>query len=87
MFKETPDGQTHSYNDGCGEPAHNYHQTPCVPHGVFVCSLCNPQGVMTTSEEMRESIIKYERDILLAYTPVDTVEWHTALEEIGRAHV
>ena len=25
-FKDTPDGQTHSYNDGCGEPAHN--QTP-----------------------------------------------------------
>lgn len=23
MFKESPEGQTHSYNDGCGEPAHN----------------------------------------------------------------
>lgn len=23
MFKDTPDGQTHSFNDGCGEPAHN----------------------------------------------------------------
>ena len=22
-FKDTPDGQTHSFNDGCGEPAHN----------------------------------------------------------------
>ena len=25
-FHDTPDGQTHSYNDGCGEPEHN--QTP-----------------------------------------------------------
>ena len=23
MFKETKEGQTHSFNDGCGEPAHN----------------------------------------------------------------
>lgn len=23
MFKETPEGQTHSFNDGCGEPEHN----------------------------------------------------------------
>src|SRR3990167_1824985 len=23
MFKETPEGQTHSENDGCGEPKHN----------------------------------------------------------------
>lgn len=23
MFKETKEGQTHSYNDGCGEPEHN----------------------------------------------------------------
>jgi len=23
MFKDTPEGQTHSMNDGCGEPAHN----------------------------------------------------------------
>ena len=22
-FKDLPEGQTHSYNDGCGEPAHN----------------------------------------------------------------
>ena len=22
-FKDTPDGQTHFYNDGCGEPEHN----------------------------------------------------------------
>lgn len=23
MFKDTKNGETHSYNDGCGEPAHN----------------------------------------------------------------
>ena len=23
MFQESKDGQTHSFNDGCGEPAHN----------------------------------------------------------------
>lgn len=23
MFKDTSSGTTHSYNDGCGEPAHN----------------------------------------------------------------
>ena len=23
MFKDTKEGKTHSYNDGCGEPAHN----------------------------------------------------------------
>jgi hypothetical protein len=23
MFKESPEGQTHSWNDGCGEPEHN----------------------------------------------------------------
>lgn len=23
MFKDTEEGQTHSFNDGCGEPAHN----------------------------------------------------------------
>lgn len=23
MFEDLPEGQTHSYNDGCGEPAHN----------------------------------------------------------------
>ena len=23
MFKDTPDGQTHSHNDGCGMPEHN----------------------------------------------------------------
>lgn len=23
MFKDTKEGETHSYNDGCGEPAHN----------------------------------------------------------------
>jgi len=23
MFKENQEGQTHSYGDGCGEPAHN----------------------------------------------------------------
>ncbi len=23
MFKDTKDGQTHYYGDGCGEPAHN----------------------------------------------------------------
>ena len=23
MFKDTKEGQTHSYNDGCGEPEHN----------------------------------------------------------------
>lgn len=23
MFKDTKQGETHSYNDGCGEPAHN----------------------------------------------------------------
>lgn len=23
MIKDTPQGQTHSFNDGCGEPAHN----------------------------------------------------------------
>jgi hypothetical protein len=22
-FRDTPDGQTHSFNDGCGEPLHN----------------------------------------------------------------
>lgn len=22
-FKDTKDGQTHSFNDGCGEPEHN----------------------------------------------------------------
>ena len=26
--KDTPDGTTHSYNDGCGEPAHNPVQKP-----------------------------------------------------------
>lgn len=24
MFKDTKEGKTHSYNDGCGEPAHNH---------------------------------------------------------------
>ena len=23
MFKDTKEGQTHSFNDGCGEPEHN----------------------------------------------------------------
>ena len=27
MFKETKEGQTHSFNDGCGEPAHNCRHT------------------------------------------------------------
>ena len=26
MIKETPEGKTHSYQDGCGEEAHNF---PC----------------------------------------------------------
>lgn len=26
MFKDTHEGQTHSYNDGCDEPAHNFMQ-------------------------------------------------------------
>jgi len=28
MFKDTKEGQTHSYNDGCGEPAHNSPEQP-----------------------------------------------------------
>jgi len=24
MMKDTPEGQTHSFNDGCGDPAHNF---------------------------------------------------------------
>ena len=31
MFKDTPEGKTHSYGDGCGEPEHN--QNRC-------CILC-----------------------------------------------
>src|SRR3990167_111949 len=27
MFKETEEGKTHSFNDGCGEPAHNSEET------------------------------------------------------------
>ena len=28
MFKETNDGQTHSFNDGCGMPEHNNMKLP-----------------------------------------------------------
>lgn len=31
-FEDTTDGQTHSYNDGCGEKAHNKpHNPPAFP--------------------------------------------------------
>jgi len=30
MFKDTKEGETHSYNDGCGEPAHN----PKLPQNI-----------------------------------------------------
>ena len=29
MFKESKEGQTHSWNDGCGEPAHNQRSAEC----------------------------------------------------------
>jgi hypothetical protein len=32
MFKDTKEGETHSYNDGCGEPAHN----PKLPQHIEV---------------------------------------------------
>lgn len=28
MFQDLPEGQTHSFNDGCGEPAHNAPENP-----------------------------------------------------------
>ena len=34
MFKDTKEGETHSYNDGCGEPAHN----PKLPQHIEAVS-------------------------------------------------
>lgn len=36
MFKEKPDGQTHHYNDGCGEKEHNCGHANC---GTSQCDI------------------------------------------------
>ena len=33
MFKELPEGQTHSYGDGCGDKNHNKFCKDCMAHG------------------------------------------------------
>ena len=42
MFKDLPEGQTHSYNDGCGDPAHNMNIKGC-PH--LSCLVYHKDGV------------------------------------------
>ena len=50
MFKDTKDGQTHSQNDGCGEPAHNKTKkekpipSALVNNPLFEKSHKNPKG-------------------------------------------
>lgn len=52
MFKELPEGQTHSFNDGCGEKEHNCacKLASCLvncsrshTHKTFSCDVCVPK--------------------------------------------
>ncbi len=52
MMKDTPEGTTHYFNDGCGEPAHNCgcNEMSCKvgckrnhTHKTFSCHICNPK--------------------------------------------
>ena len=45
MFKDSNEGKTHSYNDGCGELAHNQPQ-------MDISKL--PKGLLFNGEEMRQ---------------------------------
>jgi len=45
MFKETKDGQTHSMNDGCGDPHHNI---PKIIHQIWVGPRPRPDHWMQT---------------------------------------
>ena len=44
MFKETSEGQTHSYNDGCGESAHNITHSDCCNSEVN--EFHDPQNIL-----------------------------------------
>ena len=64
MFKDNPEGQTHSYNDGCGEPVHNGVKIPIEKmceqkkHTETCCDDCYIEGVaygqMMSRELVRE---------------------------------
>lgn len=66
MFKDTKEGQTHSYNDGCGEPEHNIPPTAdrtgdkgrtCTHHFEYVRQETLPIGSTTTNFKKVDVVI------------------------------
>lgn len=57
-FKESPQGQTHSQNDGCGEPAHNPMTTE-PKEGKCKCCGRYLKSEQYPSEDSGEIIVNY----------------------------
>lgn len=53
MFKDTKDGQTHSFNDGCGDPEHNFPARTKRP----VNNTNEPKVVVKTNTTPRKKMI------------------------------
>lgn len=51
MFKELPEGQTHSYGDSCGEPEHNQQGCPDCPHEVHNDKPNRPKCVVCLKDD------------------------------------
>lgn len=81
MFKDLPEGQTHSFNDGCGEPAHNKPSPPpLVAEGALQIgkavvdeegeSECGCMGVQGScmdlgNEEVEEWEVEFDKKFIL----------------------
>lgn len=73
MFKDLPEGQTHSENDGCGEKEHNkdMKKSKCcgasVSGGIvyYLCDRCGEECSLA-AEEKKEKIEKlaYDEDTI-----------------------
>ena len=77
MFKDTKEGETHSYNDGCGEPQHN-DMTTMTPlqkeieafreeFGTFTVGAGKGKKMPTEKELksfLRQSLLRFTRSVI-----------------------
>ena len=81
MFNDTPQGATHSENDGCGEPEHNQHLPTCagythdacdceaekIPDSTEICGICDkPIERGTTYYRLHASCRSLEKENIRA---------------------
>lgn len=62
-YKESPEGQTHYLNDGCGEPAHNYELKLCKKCGQMTNHLLDICQKHKPKTPTYNTIIKEEKKV------------------------